>query len=324
MKAALCRQFGGPEVIEIDTMPDPEPGEGEVVIDVGAASLNFFDTLLLRNKYQYTPEFPFSPGAEVSGKISALGPGVKGVEIGQRMMAYIRWNGAREKALAPANALVPVPDAVSDTVASGLTVTYGTAMHGLCDRGALKAGETVAVLGAAGGAGLAAVHVAKRLGARVIAAASSPEKLEVAQANGADELIDYSKEDLKEAIKGLTGGRGADVIYDCVGGPHAEPALRATALDGRFLVVGFAAGEIPKIPLNLVLLKSCSVVGVFWGAFSEKFPEANAANVAQVMNWCAIGEMSPEIHGEFPLEETRAALEIIDQRQAKGKLVIRP
>lgn len=324
MKAALCRQFGGPEVIEIASLDDPEPGNGEVVIDVGAVSLNFFDTLIIRNKYQYKPEFPFSPGAEIAGKVAKLGPGVTDVEIGQRVLAYTRWNGAREKAVALASALVAVPDTVSDVIASGLTVTYGTAMHGLADRGQLSPGETAVVLGASGGAGLAAVQIAKRMGARVIAAASSPDKLAVAQANGADAVINYAEEDLKEAIKALTQGNGADLIYDCVGGSYAEPALRATAWGGRFMVVGFAAGEIPKIPLNLVLLKSCQIVGVFWGAFSEKFPEANAANIAQVIDWCAKGELEPQIHGEFSLDETRAALEVIDRRQAKGKVVICP
>jgi len=324
MKAALCRQFGGPEVIEIADLPDPQPGPGEVVIDVGAVSLNFFDTLIIRNAYQYKPDFPFSPGAEIAGKVSAIGEGVAGVEPGARVMAYIRWNGCREKALAPASALVPLPDSVSDEVASGLTVTYGTAMHAFQDRGRLQPGETVAVLGASGGAGLAAVQVAKRIGARVIAAASSPEKLAVARAAGADEGIDYAKTDLKQALKDLTDGRGADLVYDCVGGPYAEPALRATAWEGRYLVVGFAAGEIPKIPLNLLLLKGCAAVGVFWGAFSEKFPERNAANVARVVEWCAKGELDPHIHGRFPLQETRAALEIIDRREAKGKVVICP
>jgi len=324
MKAALCRQFGGPEVIEIDDLPDPEPGAGEVVVDVGAVSLNFFDTLIIRNKYQYKPEFPFSPGAEIAGTVSALGEGVSGVEPGQRVMAYIGWNGAREKAVVPAAALAPIPDSVSDAVASGLSVTFGTAMHGLADRGRLAPGETVAVLGASGGAGLAAVQIAKRMGARVIAAASSPEKLEIARANGADEIIDYAKEDLKERLKALSGGAGADVIYDCVGGPYSEPALRATAWGGRFLVVGFAAGDIPKVPLNLILLKGCDMVGVFWGSFTERHPDRNAANIAQVMDWCAKGELAPHIHGEFSLAETRAALEVIDRREAKGKVVVCP
>ena len=324
MKAALCKQFGGPEVIEIENLPDPEPGEGEVVVDVGAVSLNFFDTLMIRDKYQFKPELPFSPGAEIAGTVSVLGPDVTDVELGARVLAYIGLNGCREKVAVDAAALIDVPEGVDDAVASGLTVTYGTAMHGLRDRARLKAGETAVVLGASGGAGLAAVQISKRMGARVIAAASSPEKLDVCGANGADELINYRVEDLKERIKALTNGEGADVIYDCVGGPYSEPALRATAWGGRFLVIGFAAGEIPKIPLNLLLLKGCEMVGVFWGAFAGRFPERNASNIATVIGWCASGKLTPHIHGRFALDDTRKALEIIERRKAKGKVVVCP
>ncbi|MGI9405851.1 MAG: NADPH:quinone oxidoreductase family protein, partial [Hyphomicrobiaceae bacterium] len=266
MRAAICKAFDGPDAVTLEEVDDPVAGSDEVVVTVGAAALNFFDTLLVRNRYQYKPELPFSPCAEMAGTVESVGPGVNGFSAGDRVVAYLKWGCAREKVVAPVEQLVKVPDAVDDVVASGLIVTYGTAMHGLKDRGNLQPGETVAVLGASGGAGLAAVEVAKRLGARVIAVASSEEKLAVCKAHGADDLLNYSQGDLKQDLKDFTDGRGVDVVYDCVGGPYAEPAVRAMAWGGRFLVIGFAAGEVPKIPLNLALLKGCALVGVFWGA----------------------------------------------------------
>lgn len=323
MKAALVKAFDGPAAIAIEDIPEPQAQAGEVVVAVRAAALNFFDTLMARNRYQHTPPLPYSPGAEIAGTIAALGPGVTGWDVGERVHAFIGWNGCRERTVARADALIRVPDGVSDAVAAGLTVTYGTAMHALGDRAHLKPGETVAVLGASGGAGLAAVEIAKLMGARVIAAASSPEKLDLCRQHGADALVNYAEENLRDRLKALTEGAGADVIYDCVGGAYSEAALRATAWAGRFLVVGFASGEIPKVPLNLALLKGCAIVGVFWGAFAERSPAQARAHIEQVMAWVADGRLAPHIHHVYALEETRAALEALDQRQARGKVVVK-
>ncbi|MEC9367851.1 MAG: NADPH:quinone oxidoreductase family protein, partial [Pseudomonadota bacterium] len=250
--------------------------------------------------------------------------GVTGVKQGDRVLANVRWNGAREKTVTLAANLTPIPDNVSFDAASGLTITYGTAMHGLADRGQVKAGDTVAVLGAAGGAGLAAVEIAALMGADVIACASSAERLAICKAHGAHDVINYAREDLKQRLRDLTGGKGADVVYDCVGGDFAEPAFRSTAWEGRYLVVGFAAGEIPRMPLNLALLKGASLVGVFWGEFAKRNPEKNGANIAQVVEWVAEGKLRPHIHQVYPLSQTRQALEAIDKRQAAGKVVIAP
>jgi NADPH2:quinone reductase len=324
MKAILCHSTGGPAALVMGDIPEPVPGAGEVAIRVHAAALNFFDTLLTRGKYQNKPDFPFSPGGEVAGTVLATGAGVTGLSAGQRVLAYTGVNGCREIAVASAAEVLPVPDGVSDEAAAGLTITYGTAIHGLADRAGLRAGETVAVLGASGGAGLAAIEIAKLMGARVIAAASSAEKLAVCTAHGADEVIDYAAEDLKERLRALTGGNGADVIYDCVGGPYAEPALRSTAWEGRYLVVGFAAGEIPRIPLNLVLLKGAALVGVSFGRFSKMAPERKRAHIAQVLGWCAEGRLKPHIHSIVPLEGVAAALELLEARKTVGKIIVRP
>ncbi|MGD9866929.1 MAG: NADPH:quinone oxidoreductase family protein [Hyphomicrobiales bacterium] len=324
MKAAMCRRFGGPEVIAIEDIDEPEAGEGEVLLRVEAAALNFFDTLMIRNKYQFKPPMPFSPAAEVAGVVEATGPAATGVKPGDRVLANVRWNGAREKTVAAASSLTPIPDGVPFEVAAGLTITYGTAMHGLSDRARVRAGDTVAVLGASGGAGLAAVEIAALMGARVIACASSQDKLALCRAHGAHETINYTEEDLKQRLRDLTDGAGADVVYDCVGGPFAEPAFRSTAWEGRYLVVGFAAGEIPKMPLNLALLKGASLMGVFWGEFVRRNPEKNSANIAQVVDWVAGGKLKPHVHKVYPLSQTREALEAIDRREAKGKVVIAP
>jgi NADPH2:quinone reductase len=322
MKAALCKSLDGPAGLVIEDIAPPQPGAGEVLIAVKAAALNFFDTLITRGKYQSKPDLPFSPSAEVAGVIEALGPGVTGVRVGDRVAAYVGWGGAREKVVAKVDAVVPIPDGVSDAVASGISVTYGTAIHGLKDRGHLKAGETVAVLGAAGGAGLAAVEIAKLMGARVIAVASSAEKLAVCREHGADEAVNYASADLKDGLRALTGGRGVDVVYDCVGGDSSEAALRAMAWQGRFLVVGFASGDIPKIPLNLLLLKGCDAIGVFWGEAVKRDPGANRANMRQVLDWIAQGKLAPRIHGTYPLADIREALGVIDRREAVGKVVL--
>ncbi|MTD94931.1 zinc-binding dehydrogenase [Hyphomicrobium sp. xq] len=322
MKAALCKSLDGPAGLVIEDIAAPQPGPGEVLIAVKAAALNFFDTLITRGKYQSKPDLPFSPAAEVAGVIEALGPGVTGVRMGERVAAYVGWGGAREKVVAKVDAVVPIPDGVSEAVASGISVTYGTAIHGLKDRGHLKAGETVAVLGAAGGAGLAAVEIAKLMGARVIAVASSAEKLAVCREHGADEAVNYASADLKDGLRALTGGRGVDVVYDCVGGDSSEAALRAIAWQGRFLVVGFASGDIPKIPLNLLLLKGCDAIGVFWGEAVKRDPGANRANMRQVLDWIAQGKLAPRIHGTYPLADIREALGVIDRREAVGKVVL--
>lgn len=322
MKAALCKSLEGPAGLVIEDVASPQPGPGEALIMVKAAALNFFDTLITRGKYQAKPELPFSPSAEVAGVVEALGPGVSGLKVGDRVMAYLGWGGAREKVIAKVDALVAIPDRVSDEVAAGVSVTYGTAIHGLKDRGRLKAGETVAVLGAAGGAGLAAVEIAKLMGARVIAVASSPEKLAVCREHGADEAVNYGSADLKEGLRALTGGKGVDVVYDCVGGEASEAALRATAWEGRFLVVGFASGDIPKIPLNLLLLKGADAVGVFWGEAVKRDPAAHRANMRQVLEWVALGRLHPRIHAAYPLAKIAEALAVLDRREAVGKVVL--
>jgi NADPH2:quinone reductase len=322
MKAALCKSLGGPDAIAIETIADPVPEPGEALVRVHAAALNFFDTLMSRGKYQHKPPLPFSPAGEIAGVVEALGPGVEGVAVGDRVQAYLGWGGAREKVVVRACELVPIPDAVSDDVAAGISITYGTAIHGLGARGRLKAGETLAVLGASGGAGLAAVEIGKLMGARVIAAASSADKLAVCRAHGADEVLNYSETDLKDGLRALTGGRGVDVAYDCVGGPYAEPAVRAMAWQGRYLVVGFAAGEIPRLPLNLLLLKGCDAVGVFWGESVKRDPAGHRANMVQVLDWVASGKLVAHVHATYPLERTAEALRVIDQRAATGKVVI--
>lgn len=324
MRAALCKTYGGPELLEVDEVPDPEPGPGEVLIAVEAAALNYFDTLIIRDKYQFKPKLPFPPSAEIAGRIERLGEGVTGYTPGERVMTYVGWGGAAEKAVAKAESIARLPDGVSSEVGAGLSVTYGTAMHGLIDRGRLKAGDSLVVLGASGGAGLAAVEVGARLGARVIACASSDSKLEVARAHGAAELVNYETADLKAVLKDLTGGKGVDVVYDCVGDKYAEPAVRSLGWDGRFLVVGFAGGEIPKLPLNLLLLKSASAVGVFWGAFLKQVPGGHARHMQQVLDWVAKGEIEPAIHGVYPLEKIAEALGAIERREAIGKVILKP
>jgi len=324
MRVAQFKEFGGLGALHFEDVPEPSAGPGEAVIRVEAVGLNFFDTLVLRNEYQITPPLPFSPGAEIAGVVESVGSGVIEIRPGQRVAAFIGGNGAREKIVTKARNLIPIPDGVSDEVAAGITVTYGTAFHALQDRARLRPDESIAVLGAAGGAGLAAVEIAKLMGARVIAVASSADKLALAAANGADEGINYTDTDLKAAIKSQTGAKGVDVVYDCVGGSHAEPALRATAWEGRYLVLGFASGTIPRIPLNLVLLKGCSIIGVFWTSFVERNPEKHRANTIQLLKWCQEGRLTPHIHGTFPLAEIGSALSLIETRKVTGKVIVKP
>lgn len=324
MKAVLCVRHGPPEALELADLPDPVPGPGEAVVDVKAAGLNFFDLLIISNRYQVKPALPFSPASEFAGVVSALGEGVQRFRIGDRVCGVIGYGAAREKIAVPERQLTPVPDPLGFEKAAGLLVTYGTALHALEDRARLQRGETLAVLGAAGGVGLAAVEIGKAMGARVIACASSPEKLDFTRAHGADEIIDYSREDLKERLRQLTGDKGADVVFDPVGGRLAEPALRATAWEGRYLVIGFAAGEIPKIALNHVLLRGCSIVGVLWGAMVQRDPARGNAITQQLLAWASEGKISAHIDRAFPLAQAREALEAIARREVKGKFVLKP
>ncbi|MGZ5914193.1 MAG: NADPH:quinone oxidoreductase family protein [Hyphomicrobium sp.] len=322
MKAALCKTLDGPAGIVIGDIAPPTAGPGQAVIAVKAAALNFFDTLITRGKYQVKPELPFSPSGEVAGVVESLGLGVVGFAVGDRVLACVGYGGAREKVAVAADALVPIPGGVSDEIAAGVSVTYGTAIHGLKDRAQLKPGETVAVLGAAGGAGLAAVEIAKLMGARVIAVASSEEKLAVTRAHGADEAVNYGADDLKQGLRALAGEAGVDVVYDCVGGPSSEAALRALGWQGRLLVVGFASGEIPKIPLNLLLLKGVAAIGVFWGEAAKRDPDGHRRNMEDVLRWVAEGKLHPRIHATFPLERTADAIAVLDRREAVGKVVL--
>jgi NADPH2:quinone reductase len=324
MKAILCTRYGGPDDLAFSDLPDPSPGPGEVVVTVKAAALNFFDTLIIAGKYQVKPPFPFSPASEFAGIIESVGAGVTAFATGDRVLGYGGYGAAREKVLISQQRVVKIPGTLDFDRAAGLTVIYGTTLHALQDRAHLKAGETLAVLGASGGTGLAASEIGKLMGARVIACASSDDKLDFARERGADDGINYAKDDIKEALRRVTGGKGVDVIYDPVGGPYAEPALRSIAWKGRFLVIGFAAGEIPKIPLNLALLKGCDIVGVFWGAFIEREPQGHQANMAQLVTWAAEGKLSAHVHDVYPLAKTADALKVLANRQAMGKVILRP
>ncbi|RXF68729.1 NADPH:quinone oxidoreductase family protein [Hansschlegelia zhihuaiae] len=324
MKAVLCVELGGPEALRLEDLPDPEPGPDEVAVDVAFAALNFFDTLIIAGKYQSKPALPFSPGGEMSGVVSAVGARVEGLAVGDRVAGYLGHGCCREKIVARPDQLTLVPEELGLDRAAGLIITYGTTLHALADRGELKGGETLAVLGASGGVGIAAVEVGRLLGARVIACASSAEKLAFAKERGADELVDYSREDLKTRLKELTDGRGVDVVYDPVGGDFAEAAVRALAWRGRHLVIGFAAGEIPKLPLNLPMLKGADVRGVFWSAHAEREPAAHRAELARLFDWAADGEISAHVDAILPLAETAEAIARIKRREAKGKILVRP
>jgi NADPH2:quinone reductase len=322
MKAVLCKQFGPPESLVVEDLPSPKAGPGEAVVSVKAASLNFPDVLIIQNKYQFKPPLPFSPGSELSGVVKEVGEGVKGFKPGDRVISIAPYGAFAEEVKVDAGRLVPIPEGMDFNSAAAFLFTYGTSDHALRDRGQLKAGETLLVLGAAGGVGLAAVEIGKALGAKVIACASSSDKLEVCRQHGADEGINYATEDLRERIKDLTGGKGVDVVYDAVGGPYSEPALRSTGWRGRFLVIGFAAGDIPRIPLNLPLLKGSSVVGVFWGEFTRREPKAFAAGIAQLGAWFREGKLKPHVSQTFPLAQAVDALKLMSGRKVKGKVVL--
>ncbi|HUK04337.1 MAG TPA: NADPH:quinone oxidoreductase family protein [Burkholderiales bacterium] len=323
MKAVLCKQYGPPESLVVEELPSPQAGPGEVVVSVKAASLNFPDVLIIQNKYQFKPPLPFSPGSELAGIVKEAGPGVSAFKPGDRVMAFTTYGAFAEEVRVEAGRLLPMPRGMEFEAAAAFLLAYGTSEHALGDRAALRAGETLLVLGAAGGVGLAAVEIGKAIGARVIACASSAEKLAVCQEHGADATIDYARQDLREAIKMLTGGRGPDVIYDAVGGPYTEPAFRSIAWRGRHLVVGFAAGEIPKLPLNLALLKGASVVGVFWGDFVRREPQQFAATLERLGRWYTEGRLHPHVSRTFALGEAAQALKLMAARQVTGKVVLR-
>ncbi|CAG2126629.1 Quinone oxidoreductase 1 [Cupriavidus yeoncheonensis] len=324
MKAVLCKAWGPPDSLTVETLPDPVPDQGEVLIEVKAAGVNFPDVLIIQNKYQAKPELPFTPGSELAGIVTAVGAGVSHVKPGDHVIAYLGNGAFASHVKAPANKVMPMPPGIDFDTAAAFTLTYGTSHHAVVDRGELKAGQTMLVLGAAGGVGLAAIEIGKAIGARVIAAASTDEKLAVCKEHGADALINYSTEDLRERVKALTDGNGPDVIYDPVGGIYAEPAFRSIAWRGRYLVVGFANGEIPKIPLNLALLKGASLVGVFWGEFVRREPRANQANMAQMLGWVKEGKLRPHISARYSLEQAPQALKDMEARKVTGKVVIVP
>jgi NADPH2:quinone reductase len=322
MKAVLCKAYGPPESLVIAEVEPLTPGPGQVVISVKACGVNFPDTLIIEGKYQFKPPLPFSPGGEVAGIVKELGEGVQGVSVGDRVIAFTGWGGFAEEVQAEARVLVPMPAEMDFVTASAFVMVYGTSHYALKDRARLGRGETLLVLGAAGGVGLAAVELGKTMGARVIAAASSEEKLAICQQHGADECINYTREDLKERLKQLTGGQGVDVIYDPVGGAYAEPALRGMAWGGRYLVVGFAAGEIPRIPLNLLLLKGAAIVGVFWGSFTTRDPQRGQAHLRELMTWFHEGRLRPHISATYPLERVADALNDLRTRKITGKAVL--
>jgi NADPH2:quinone reductase len=322
MRALLSKQPGPAGTLVVEEIAAPKPGAGEVLVDVKAAGLNFFDKLIIEDLYQIRPERPFSPGAEMAGIVRETGSGVVNFKPGDRVAGYLAYGCVREQVVAEPDQLCAMPEGLDFVPAAGLAVTYGTGLHALRDRAGLQPGETLAVLGASGGVGQAAVELGKVLGARVIACASSEEKLEFCKSCGADEVVNYSSQDLKDALKTLTGGKGVDVIYDPVGGDLTEQAFRACAWGGRHLVIGFTAGKIPKLPLNLPLLKGCDVVGVFWGAFVERDRANFNRQFRELMDWCLDGRLRPHIDKTYGLDVAPAALERFAAREIKGKLII--
>ncbi|HEV2044857.1 MAG TPA: NADPH:quinone oxidoreductase family protein [Sphingomicrobium sp.] len=329
MKALLSHAPGGPETLTVDELPDPAPGPGQLLVRVRAAAINFPDVLIIEDKYQFKPPRPFAPGGEIAGEVEALGEGATGWAIGDRLIAVPGWGGLTEKIAIDAKSAFRLPDHRSFNDGAALLLTYATSIHALYDRGDLKAGETLLVLGAAGGVGLAAVELGKARGARVIAAVSSEDKAQAARDAGADAAIVYPRgpfdkdgsKALAQMFKEAVGGQGADVIYDPVGGDYAEPALRSIAWEGRYLVVGFPAG-IPKLPLNLTLLKSCDVRGVFWGAFAARDPRANAAHVETLFTLWDEGKISPRVSATYPLQRGGEAIAALAARSVIGKVVV--
>lgn len=322
MRAIQCTEWGPPEALQLHEIASPQPGPGQVLVRVDAAGVNFPDLLIVQKKYQLQPPLPFTPGAELAGEVLAVGEGVRHLRAGQAVVGLSLLGGFAEQALLPAAQCMALPPGMDPALAASFTLAYGTSWHALRDRCQLAAGETLLVLGAAGGVGLAAVEIAKAIGARVIAVASSAEKQAVCLAHGADAAIGY--EGLREQIKALTEGRGVDVVYDAVGGAAAEPAIRAMAWRGRYAVVGFASGDIPAIPLNLLLLKGSALIGVFWGEWVKREPEAWGRGLAELMNWLQAGQLKPLISRRYALAETPQALRALAERRVSGKLVIEP
>jgi NADPH:quinone reductase len=332
MKAALCTHYGPPEELVLEDVPSPTPGRGQVVVIVRACGVNFPDVLLIQGKYQFKPALPFAPGGEIAGIVKELGQDVASPKPCDAVIASIGNGGFAEEALADAARCIPMPDQLDFAVASSFLVAYGTSWHALKDRAQLQAGETLVVLGAAGGTGLAAVEIGHVMGARVIAGASTQEKVDLARAHGADDGFVYpagalSREQQKaltDEIRRLSGANGADVLYDPVGGDYAEPALRAMNWNGRYLVVGFAAGDIPRVPLNLALLKGCSIIGVFWGAAVARDPKKGFGDLAEIARWIAEGRLQPHVSAQFPLARAGEAIRLLMDRKAQGKVVVVP
>lgn len=327
MKAIVCDAWGPPSSLELREVPSPVPGPKQVLVRTRVAAVNFPDALIVAGKYQFKPDFPFSPGGELSGEIIAVGAEVKRLAVGDKVVGIATFGAYAQEVLVEATHVIPLPSDISDEdleLAGSFVLTYGTSLHALKDRARAQAGETLLVLGAGGGVGLAAVEIGKLMGMRVIAAASTQEKLAAARERGADETIDYAHEDLRERIKALTEGRGVDVVYDPVGGNFTELALRSVAWGGRYLVVGFAAGEIPKVAANLLLLKGSALVGVFWGEFVRREPALNAGNMALLFSWLGERKIRPLISRRYPLSQAPQALEALLSREAIGKLVILP
>ncbi|GGD99908.1 oxidoreductase [Polymorphobacter glacialis] len=322
MKAVLCVEHGPPEKLVVREIPTPEPGKGQVRVRVHAAGVNFPDTLIIQNLYQFKPALPFSPGGEAAGVVDAVGEGITDLAIGDRVVAMTGNGCYAEQVIANRAQIVAIPGDMPFDIASGFTMTYGTSHHALKQRARLQPGETLLVLGAAGGVGLTAVELGKLMGARVIAAASSDEKLALCREYGADETINYATENLKDRIKDLTGGKGVDVVYDPVGDRFAEPAFRGIAWNGRYLVVGFAGGAIPSLPLNLPLIKGASIVGVFWGSFTQHEPALHRENMAELLEWYNVGKLKPHVSKHFPLAEGAAAIRWVMDRKATGKVVL--
>jgi len=323
MRALLCKELGTPEQLVIDDIAAPAPGPGEIVVDVRAAGINFPDTLIIQGKYQFKPELPFVPGGEAAGTVAAVGEGVTRYRTGDRVIALAPYGAFAEQMKVPADLTLPLPESIDFEAGAGIGTTFGTSYYALKQRARLQSGETLLVLGAAGGVGMAAVEIGKAMGARVIAAASSDDKLDFARSAGADERINYTADPLKERVKELTDGRGVNVVYDPVGGDYSEQALRATAWNGRFLVVGFAAGEIPKIPLNLPLLKGAQIIGVFWGAWAQREPQESAANFLELMSMFKDGRLEPRVTEVFAFEDYASAFRCLSERRARGKVILR-
>jgi NADPH2:quinone reductase len=323
MKAVLCHQFGAPESLSFEDVADPVGGPDDVIVDVRAAALNFPDVLMIEGKYQSQPPFPFSPGGEFAGVIRTVGANVRSFKVGDGVFGGSGYGAFVERLAVPAARLRRIPNGMTFEQASGISTTYGTSYHALKQRAAIRPGETLLVLGAAGGVGIAAVELGKAMGARVIAAASTDAKLDVARAAGADELINYADGELKDKVKALTGGRGADVIYDPVGGDLFDQCMRCINWNGRLLVIGFTGGYIPKVPINLILLKGCQVVGVFYGSFSMREPALNDQNFAEILQLFEQRKINPLVGNTYPMRDYAAALRCLSGRAAIGKVVLR-